>query len=79
LPLENSELTVEDAWVRYEKEEGFENVVFSQFKERLKDHRKQVKDQKGGKKPKDPKTKDWIDWRSKEAATAKNAIIEDLV
>ena len=79
MPLENSELTVEDAWVRYEKEEGFENVVFSQFKERLKDHRKQMKDQKGGKKPKDPKTKDWIDWRSKEAATAKNAIIEDLV
>ena len=79
LPLENSELTVEDAWDMYKKEEGFEKVVFSQFKARLTDHRKQVKNKKATEKPKDPKKKDWIDWRSKEAAKPKAVIIEDLV
>lgn len=82
LPLENTELSVEDAWVHYEKEAGFENVVFKQFKQRLADHRKQVKKMKEeGKleKEKDPKKKGWIDWRSKEADKPKAAIIEDLV
>ena len=33
----------EEVWEFYKKQPGFENVVFSQFKERLKDHRTQVK------------------------------------
>jgi len=80
LPLENDKLSVEDAWLRYKKEEGFESVVFSQFKARLKDHRSQVKNKQDGvQKPKDPAKKDWIDWRSKDAAAPKATIIEDLV
>lgn len=88
LPLEDAEMTPEIAWVRYRNQEEFENVVYSQFKARLKDHREQTKKKKAGDlkkkrdpegKSKDPKKKDYIDWRSKEAFKAKNKIIEDLV
>jgi len=44
LPLENEELTAEEAWeLCYKNMAEFVNVEFSQFKERLRDHRKQVK------------------------------------
>ena len=36
------EVTAEEAWVVYQDMEEFSGVVFSQFKERLKDHRKQI-------------------------------------
>lgn len=78
LTLEASELTPEQAWAHYSNEDGFQNVVFSQFKARLEGHRGQVKKKKM-EKPKDPRKKGYIDWRSAEAAKAKNTIIEDLV
>jgi hypothetical protein len=36
------DITPEVAWDFYQDQEGFENVVWDQFKARLKDHRKQV-------------------------------------
>ncbi|CAJ1945443.1 unnamed protein product [Cylindrotheca closterium] len=77
LPLEATELTAKNAWVFYQNKEGFENVVFAQFKARLADHRKQVKDKKAG--VTGNKKKGWIDWRSNAALKAKNTITEDLV
>ena len=79
LALENAELSVEDAWEFYKKEEGFGQVVFTQFKARLKDHRKQVKEKKDKEQSTAPKKEGWIDWRSKNAQAPKNMIIEDLV
>ena len=32
IPINESEMTAEDAWVHYANEEGFEKIVFSQFK-----------------------------------------------
>jgi hypothetical protein len=45
LPLDEAEMWTEKAWAVYQKTEEFKGgkpVVFDQFKERLKDHRKQV-------------------------------------
>lgn len=45
LPLQESEMSTWEAWLVYANTEEFKEakpVVFSQFKERLKDHRKQV-------------------------------------
>ena len=48
LPLEESELTADEAWdLQYVHMPEFVTVVFSQFKARLKDHRKQVARQAG--------------------------------
>lgn len=79
MPIDKAELSPEDAWAIYQKEEGFESDVYSQFKLRLKDHRNQAKNQKLDEKPKDPKKEGWINWKSKEVAKARAAIIEDLV
>jgi hypothetical protein len=42
LPVEASRVTGEEAWEIYKTMDEFANVVFKQFKERLRNHRKQV-------------------------------------
>jgi hypothetical protein len=42
LPRDAKEMSAKQAWSFYRNKPGFENVCFSQFKERLADHRKQV-------------------------------------
>jgi hypothetical protein len=46
LPVEASRITAEEAWEVYKTMDEFANVVFDQFKERLRDHRKQVGENK---------------------------------
>jgi hypothetical protein len=46
LPVESSRISAEDAWDIYKTMEEFATVVFSQFKARLQDHRKQISDNK---------------------------------
>ena len=43
--FEACEMPAESAWTIYSQLEEFKGVVFSQFKERLKDHRQQVQKQ----------------------------------
>ena len=48
LPLDAAELTADEAWdLQYVHMPEFATVVFSQFKKRLKDHRKQIARQVG--------------------------------
>jgi hypothetical protein len=62
----NDELSAEDAFAHYTTLPEFSVVVFSQFKERLKDHRKQAKSNgKPG----------WIKWMK---SPAREILIEDL-
>ena len=47
LPLEESELSVKEAWALYKNEDGFKNLVeFGQFKKQLEAHREQVSKKK---------------------------------
>jgi hypothetical protein len=46
LPVEASRGTAEEAWEVYNMMDEFANVVFQQFKDHLKDHRKQVGENK---------------------------------
>jgi hypothetical protein len=46
LPVEASRITAEEAWEVYKTMDEFAKVVFDQFNERLKDHRKQVGENK---------------------------------
>eukprot|EP00980_Cylindrotheca_fusiformis_P030820 scaffold25470_cov793-Cylindrotheca_fusiformis.AAC.1 len=43
LPLENSQMTAEEAFEIYRGMEEFDGVIFLQFRQRLRDHRSQVK------------------------------------
>jgi hypothetical protein len=45
LPVNEEDCSAEDAWTLYSKMAEFVPVVFSQFKERLRDHRKQCRQQ----------------------------------
>jgi hypothetical protein len=45
LPVDADELSAEEAWeIMYSHMAEFNEVVFSQFKDRLRDHRKQVRE-----------------------------------
>jgi hypothetical protein len=46
LPVEATRITAEEAWEVYKTMDEFADVVFDQFKERLRDHRKQVGENK---------------------------------
>jgi hypothetical protein len=46
LPVEAKRVPAEEAWEIYKTMDEFANVVFDQFNERLKDHRKQVGENK---------------------------------
>ena len=59
IPLDANEMSPEEAFEIFKDKPGFENVVFSQFKERLAGHRQQVKNK--------AKKSDWIMWRGSKA------------
>jgi hypothetical protein len=40
--FQKNEITAAEAWEFYQDQEGFEDVVFPQFRDRLRDHRKNV-------------------------------------
>jgi len=46
LPIEASRMPAQEAWKIYKTMDEFANVVFDQFNERLRDHRKQVGENK---------------------------------
>jgi hypothetical protein len=69
LSLDSEEMSADDAWNSYYSHlQEFSNVPFAQFRERLRDHRKQVsgKTQRRG----------WITWKG---STPRRILIEDLV
>jgi hypothetical protein len=45
LPVDDEECSIEEAWTFYSQMAEFVTVVFSQFKERVRDHRKQCREQ----------------------------------
>ena len=67
------EMTAKDVWPNYQERDEFKNVEFTQFRDRLRDHRKQYKQQQdtNGAAPK-KKTFKWIN------SAAKQILLEDL-
>jgi hypothetical protein len=45
LPVDEEDCSAEDAWAIYSQMTEFVPVIFSQFKERVRDHRKQCREQ----------------------------------
>lgn len=73
------ELSAEQAWDVYKDRLEFSGVVFQQFKERLRDHRKQVKNNpgpSGSKQKRNEVNPDFIKWEKSEPRAI---LIEDLV
>lgn len=73
------ELSAEQAWDVYKDRLEFSGVVFQQFKERLRDHRKQVKNNpgpSGSKRKRNEVNPDFIKWEKSEPRAI---LIEDLV
>lgn len=74
-PLEEEELTAEDAWETYRLQPQFDGVVFGQFKHQLKAHRAQVIKKQNKKRGREALEENWVDWRRCEGRAI---LLEDL-